>query len=92
MVLYFFRLKLIWKIQYTENSSTANDLSENLSDTKEADIPVIRVAVIDNGLAFPWKHPDVHSHSFDLFNTICNKRWRSYPFGWAVKRYNFNQF
>ncbi|AQZ13580.1 LSB6 (YJL100W) [Zygosaccharomyces parabailii] len=27
----------------------------------------IRLAAIDNGLAFPWKHPD---------------EWRSYPYGW----------
>ncbi|TPX30436.1 hypothetical protein SmJEL517_g05998 [Synchytrium microbalum] len=31
--------------------------------------PSIRVAGIDNGLAFPFKHPD---------------RFRSYPFGWAA--------
>ncbi|KAJ3062536.1 phosphatidyl inositol kinase, partial [Quaeritorhiza haematococci] len=30
--------------------------------------PSIRIAAIDNGLAFPYKHPD---------------RWRSYPYGWA---------
>ncbi|KAJ3023122.1 phosphatidyl inositol kinase [Thoreauomyces humboldtii] len=30
--------------------------------------PVIQVAAIDNGLAFPYKHPD---------------RWRSYPYGWS---------
>ncbi|KAI8816429.1 phosphatidylinositol 3 and 4-kinase-domain-containing protein [Fimicolochytrium jonesii] len=30
--------------------------------------PIIQVAAIDNGLAFPYKHPD---------------RWRSYPFGWS---------
>ncbi|KAI9004662.1 phosphatidylinositol 3 and 4-kinase-domain-containing protein [Gaertneriomyces semiglobifer] len=30
--------------------------------------PLVQIAAIDNGLAFPWKHPD---------------RWRSYPFGWA---------
>ncbi|KAJ3149022.1 phosphatidyl inositol kinase [Geranomyces variabilis] len=29
---------------------------------------VIQVAAIDNGLAFPYKHPD---------------RWRSYPYGWS---------
>lgn len=27
----------------------------------------IRIAAIDNGLSFPWKHPD---------------EWRSYPYGW----------
>jgi hypothetical protein len=29
--------------------------------------PHIHIAAIDNGLAFPWKHPD---------------EWRSYPYGW----------
>ncbi|KAI9595922.1 phosphatidylinositol 3 and 4-kinase-domain-containing protein [Syncephalis fuscata] len=29
--------------------------------------PHLHIAAIDNGLAFPWKHPD---------------EWRSYPFGW----------
>eukprot|EP00755_Sulcionema_specki_P022078 Sspe_Gene.75632::Locus_47258_Transcript_1_1_Confidence_1.000_Length_1621::g.75632::m.75632/K13711/PI4K2; phosphatidylinositol 4-kinase type 2 len=28
----------------------------------------VKIAAIDNGLAFPWKHPD---------------EWRSYPYGWA---------
>ncbi|RKO97637.1 hypothetical protein CXG81DRAFT_13549, partial [Caulochytrium protostelioides] len=28
----------------------------------------VQIAAIDNGLAFPYKHPD---------------RWRSYPYGWA---------
>ncbi|RUS28858.1 phosphatidylinositol 3 and 4-kinase-domain-containing protein, partial [Jimgerdemannia flammicorona] len=31
-------------------------------------LPHLHVAAIDNGLAFPYKHPD---------------RWRSYPFGWT---------
>lgn len=30
--------------------------------------PVVKIAAIDNGLAFPYKHPD---------------NWRGYPFGWA---------
>lgn len=30
--------------------------------------PVVKIAAIDNGLAFPFKHPD---------------KWRSYPYGWA---------
>lgn len=33
----------------------------------ESDSTRIRVAAIDSGLAFPWKHPD---------------EWRSYPYGW----------
>lgn len=31
--------------------------------------PRVRLAAIDNGLAFPYKHPD---------------NWRSYPFGWST--------
>ncbi|KAI9207321.1 phosphatidylinositol 3 and 4-kinase-domain-containing protein [Polychytrium aggregatum] len=31
-------------------------------------LPTIQIAAIDNGLAFPFKHPD---------------QWRSYPYGWA---------
>lgn len=30
--------------------------------------PIVKIAAIDNGLAFPYKHPD---------------NWRGYPFGWA---------
>lgn len=30
--------------------------------------PFLKIAAIDNGLAFPFKHPD---------------SWRAYPFGWA---------
>ncbi|KXS10897.1 hypothetical protein M427DRAFT_47675 [Gonapodya prolifera JEL478] len=41
--------------------------------------PTIRIAAIDNGLAFPHKHPD---------------QWRSYPYGWAflpIARVPFSQ-
>lgn len=31
-------------------------------------IPTVKLAAIDNGLAFPYKHPD---------------NWRGYPYGWA---------
>lgn len=31
--------------------------------------PVVKMAAIDNGLAFPYKHPD---------------NWRGYPYGWAT--------
>jgi len=30
--------------------------------------PIVKMAAIDNGLAFPYKHPD---------------NWRSYPYGWS---------
>ncbi|KAJ3299457.1 phosphatidyl inositol kinase [Borealophlyctis nickersoniae] len=39
------------------------------SATESGPRPVVQIAAIDNGLAFPWKHPD---------------RWRSYPYGWSV--------
>ncbi|XGW33184.1 hypothetical protein V3C99_017569 [Haemonchus contortus] len=32
-------------------------------------VPKVSIAAIDNGLAFPFKHPD---------------EWRAYPFGWAL--------
>ncbi|PIC18256.1 hypothetical protein B9Z55_024214 [Caenorhabditis nigoni] len=35
----------------------------------DVSIPTVDVAAIDNGLAFPFKHPD---------------EWRAYPFGWAL--------
>ncbi|GMT36797.1 hypothetical protein PFISCL1PPCAC_28094, partial [Pristionchus fissidentatus] len=42
-------------------------------------VPHITIAAIDNGLAFPFKHPD---------------EWRAYPFGWAflpIARQSFSQ-
>ncbi|GMT05897.1 hypothetical protein PENTCL1PPCAC_28071, partial [Pristionchus entomophagus] len=42
-------------------------------------VPQITIAAIDNGLAFPFKHPD---------------EWRAYPFGWAflpIARQAFSQ-
>ncbi|CAD6185090.1 unnamed protein product [Caenorhabditis auriculariae] len=35
----------------------------------DVSIPSIEIAAIDNGLAFPFKHPD---------------EWRAYPFGWSL--------
>jgi len=32
-------------------------------------MPFLKIAAIDNGLAFPFKHPD---------------SWRAYPFGWSL--------
>lgn len=49
-------------ISHAQNSSTEflnNAYVKNVS---------IQVAAIDNGLAFPYKHPD---------------RWRTYPYGWS---------
>uniref|UniRef100_A0A8C5LZG9 Phosphatidylinositol 4-kinase type 2 n=1 Tax=Leptobrachium leishanense TaxID=445787 RepID=A0A8C5LZG9_9ANUR len=60
-----------WLIRY-ENSEEA-DLSEKIKDdpvSKEwaSTEPILKIAAIDNGLAFPFKHPD---------------EWRAYPFHWA---------
>lgn len=50
-----------------------NPSSSNLENLTEIDVtdspsPYITIAAIDNGLAFPFKHPD---------------SWRAYPFHWA---------
>ena len=52
-----------------------NMRAENVDDTiallppnRKGRRPVVKIAGIDNGLAFPYKHPD---------------KWRSYPYGWA---------
>ncbi|XP_028657577.1 phosphatidylinositol 4-kinase type 2-beta isoform X1 [Erpetoichthys calabaricus] len=56
-----------WLVKYEkpdENCDVVCKDSEWL-DNKD---PVIKIAAIDNGLAFPFKHPD---------------EWRAYPFHWA---------
>uniref|UniRef100_F7BWD8 Phosphatidylinositol 4-kinase type 2 n=1 Tax=Xenopus tropicalis TaxID=8364 RepID=F7BWD8_XENTR len=60
-----------WLIRY--DSQDEDELMEKgddfpLKDWKEIKEPVIKIAAIDNGLAFPFKHPD---------------EWRAYPFHWA---------
>lgn len=50
-----------WLIKYEKQ----NNVQETESVVKE---PLIKIAAIDNGLAFPFKHPD---------------EWRTYPFHWA---------
>jgi len=52
------------------NGSTVServDLSES-TDWSVVHLPDIRISAIDNGLAFPYKHPD---------------SWRAYPYHWA---------
>ena len=61
-----------WMIKYCqEYLSTSGNSSpttnESLLDTIKK--VSIQVAAIDNGLAFPFKHPD---------------QWRSYPYGWLA--------
>ncbi|XP_076192166.1 phosphatidylinositol 4-kinase type 2-beta isoform X2 [Aptenodytes patagonicus] len=56
-----------WLVRY-EKQDDGLDLSDKDSQwtiTKES---TIKIAAIDNGLAFPFKHPD---------------EWRAYPFHWA---------
>ncbi|XP_055541979.1 phosphatidylinositol 4-kinase type 2-alpha-like isoform X2 [Wyeomyia smithii] len=72
-----------WLIKYEQptivpqsNGSTPNgiprsnsrlEMNEN-TDWNLVQMPEIRIAAIDNGLAFPFKHPD---------------SWRAYPYHWA---------
>ncbi|KAG8453565.1 hypothetical protein GDO86_000264 [Hymenochirus boettgeri] len=62
-----------WLIRY-DSQNDDEDLSEKatidfpLKEWKDVKEPVIKIAAIDNGLAFPFKHPD---------------EWRAYPFHWA---------
>ncbi|KAF7732049.1 phosphatidyl inositol kinase [Apophysomyces ossiformis] len=50
-----------WMIKYCDGSAP--------EDGKMPQRPHIHIAAIDNGLAFPFKHPD---------------EWRSYPYGWLA--------
>ncbi|XP_061889401.1 phosphatidylinositol 4-kinase type 2-beta [Entelurus aequoreus] len=55
-----------WLIKYEKPGE-----GEGLKDTEwpeNSPKPCIKIAAIDNGLAFPFKHPD---------------EWRTYPFHWA---------
>ncbi|XP_038608291.1 phosphatidylinositol 4-kinase type 2-beta isoform X1 [Tachyglossus aculeatus] len=56
-----------WLVRYEKQSdgSHFSDKDEEWMGSKES---LIKIAAIDNGLAFPFKHPD---------------EWRAYPFHWA---------
>lgn len=54
-----------WLIKYDKPTLDDNGDGEDWSLVKP---PEVRVAAIDNGLAFPYKHPD---------------SWRAYPYHWA---------
>ncbi|XP_063291078.1 phosphatidylinositol 4-kinase type 2-alpha [Pelobates fuscus] len=54
-----------WLIKYDCPMDTGNARDSDWVLVRE---PVIKIAAIDNGLAFPLKHPD---------------SWRAYPFYWA---------
>lgn len=63
-----------WLIRYEQPSIvTGNTVSAQVEMSEATDwnlvqSPDIRIAAIDNGLAFPYKHPD---------------SWRAYPYHWA---------
>lgn len=53
----------------TLRNGNATSISRHeIDDWNMVEIPEIRIAAIDNGLAFPFKHPD---------------SWRAYPYHWA---------
>lgn len=57
--------------QPTIANGTTVSAQVELTDTSDwslVNMPEIRIAAIDNGLAFPYKHPD---------------SWRAYPYHWA---------
>ncbi|XP_061625648.1 phosphatidylinositol 4-kinase type 2-beta [Phyllopteryx taeniolatus] len=55
-----------WLIKYEKPGES--EASKDTEWTKNSSEPCIKIAAIDNGLAFPFKHPD---------------EWRAYPFHWA---------
>jgi len=55
-----------WLIKYEKPDVKANN--EEDDDWSIVKLPEVKIAAIDNGLAFPFKHPD---------------SWRAYPFHWA---------
>ncbi|CAO3701378.1 unnamed protein product [Rhizopus stolonifer] len=63
-----------WMIKYCpgkkpKSSNQSGYSSIHESDDNSEEKGHIHVAAIDNGLAFPYKHPD---------------QWRSYPYGWTA--------
>jgi len=62
-----------WLIKYIRPpASEATLLDEQTEENQEDPLPEVDVAAIDNGLAFPFKHPD---------------SWRAYPYHWAWLTY-----
>ncbi|XP_056671596.1 phosphatidylinositol 4-kinase type 2-beta-like [Monodelphis domestica] len=56
-----------WLVCYADQSSESK-ISFQETESVSSQEPLIKIAAIDNGLAFPFKHPD---------------EWRAYPFHWA---------
>lgn len=53
---------------YRQNGSASSISRHETDDWNMVELPEIKIAAIDNGLAFPFKHPD---------------SWRAYPYHWA---------
>ncbi|XP_028390921.1 phosphatidylinositol 4-kinase type 2-alpha-like [Dendronephthya gigantea] len=71
-----------WLIKYDRtplvtNTKTEENTNEEEDDWNLVEPPVIYIAAIDNGLAFPYKHPD---------------SWRLYPYHWAWLPYAKHAF
>uniref|UniRef100_A0A6J0SQN0 Phosphatidylinositol 4-kinase type 2 n=1 Tax=Pogona vitticeps TaxID=103695 RepID=A0A6J0SQN0_9SAUR len=56
-----------WLVRYEKQNDGIELSDKDIQWTNEKE-PIIKIAAIDNGLAFPFKHPD---------------EWRAYPFHWA---------
>ncbi|XP_033632792.1 phosphatidylinositol 4-kinase type 2-alpha-like [Asterias rubens] len=57
-----------WLIKYDKSEVDESADLEESSDWSLVKPPDVKIAAIDNGLAFPFKHPD---------------EWRTYPYHWA---------
>ncbi|OQV25120.1 Phosphatidylinositol 4-kinase type 2-beta [Hypsibius exemplaris] len=56
------------EVDLLQNSPDSPESEKQAGDWNIVQKPVIKLAAIDNGLAFPFKHPD---------------EWRAYPYYWA---------
>lgn len=57
-----------WLIKYEKPTACSTTVNGDTGEWDFTNIPDIKIAAIDNGLAFPYKHPD---------------EWRAYPFHWT---------
>lgn len=57
-----------WLIKYDIPDIISDATKDTVDDWNVITAPQISIAAIDNGLAFPFKHPD---------------QWRAYPYHWA---------
>nr|XP_032662496.1 phosphatidylinositol 4-kinase type 2-beta isoform X2 [Chelonoidis abingdonii] len=57
-----------WLVRYEKQDDDIDLSDKDIQWTTSKEPAVIKIAAIDNGLAFPFKHPD---------------EWRAYPFHWA---------